>query len=100
MKRHEDTNFVSGLHGNRGYDPSPTPPAEGEASPRLPLSDCPEIFGDELDQLVSWKDGARVDRLSAKVLFSAVNEAVPSWQGPLCGCGGSEIELEAQLNLS
>ena len=38
--------------------------AEGEVIPGTTLDDCPEIFGDEVERLVRWKDGSDVSRLA------------------------------------
>lgn len=32
--------------------------AEGKPVPGFALADCPEIFGDEIERVVPWKDGA------------------------------------------
>ena len=39
---------------------------EGKPLPGFALSDCSEIFSDELDRVVRWKEGAGVGRLSGK----------------------------------
>ena len=39
---------------------------EGKPLSGFAPSDCSEIFGDELDRVVRWKDGASVGRLSGK----------------------------------
>ncbi|MDA0590344.1 MAG: hypothetical protein O2820_21775 [Planctomycetota bacterium] len=38
--------------------------AEGKSIPGHSLSDCHEVFGDEIDRTVSWKDGPNVTRLA------------------------------------
>jgi hypothetical protein len=38
----------------------------GEPIPGFRLADCPEIIGDEIARVVSWKDGGDVSRLAGK----------------------------------
>jgi hypothetical protein len=38
--------------------------AEGTAIPGYTLADCPNIFGDSLDRVVSWKQGPDVGKLA------------------------------------
>jgi len=38
----------------------------GKAIPGFALEDCPEIFGDRIDQVVAWKQGSDVRKLSGQ----------------------------------
>lgn len=40
----------------------------GRPLPGLALADCPELFGDELEHIVRWKDGADPNVLSGKAV--------------------------------
>lgn len=40
----------------------------GEPIPGFSLEDCPEIFGDTVDRVVSWKSGADVSRLAGQTV--------------------------------
>ena len=40
--------------------------AEGKPIPGYILRECPEIFGDSLDQVVTWKGGSDVSKLAGK----------------------------------
>jgi len=40
----------------------------GRAIPGFTLADCPEIIGDRLDQVVTWRGGADVSKLAGKVV--------------------------------
>ncbi|MDP7015912.1 MAG: hypothetical protein QGG36_08940 [Pirellulaceae bacterium] len=42
--------------------------AEGKPIPGRALADCHEIFGDEIDRAVAWKNGAGVEQLAGKPL--------------------------------
>ena len=40
----------------------------GEPIPGFSLEDCPEIFGDTVDRVVTWKSGADVSRLAGQTV--------------------------------
>jgi hypothetical protein len=40
--------------------------ASGKPIPGYTLDDCPEIIGDEIERIVTWKQGADISRLSGK----------------------------------
>ena len=42
--------------------------AEGQAIKGYALADCPELYGDSIEQAISWKNGSDVDKLSEKVI--------------------------------
>jgi len=39
---------------------------EGEAIPGFSLEECPEIFGDKIDDTIGWKGGSDLSRLSGQ----------------------------------
>ena len=41
---------------------------DGEEIPGFGLNDCPEIFGDSIERLVSWKNGRDLSELEGKVI--------------------------------
>jgi hypothetical protein len=40
--------------------------AAGKPIPGFTLADCPEVFGDRLDQVVVWKQGSDVGKLAGQ----------------------------------
>lgn len=42
--------------------------AEGEPIPGYALDDCPEIIGDEIERIVTWKQGPDVSRLAGQLV--------------------------------
>ncbi|MCH2202728.1 MAG: hypothetical protein MK102_12215 [Fuerstiella sp.] len=40
----------------------------GQALPGFRLNDCPEIIGDEIERVVSWRDGSDVSRLAGQTI--------------------------------
>ena len=40
--------------------------ADGRAVPGCALDDCPEMFGDEIESVVLWKNGSDVSALAGK----------------------------------
>jgi hypothetical protein len=40
--------------------------ASGKPSPGFALEDCPEVFGDRINQVVAWKQGGDVSKLAGK----------------------------------
>ena len=38
----------------------------GNAIPGFGLEDCPEVFGDDLERIVTWRNGADVSQLSGQ----------------------------------
>lgn len=42
--------------------------AEGRPIPGFTLDDCPEIIGDHIERIVSWKNGSDVGRLAGKTI--------------------------------
>ncbi len=40
--------------------------AEGHALPSYGLADCPEKFGDEIEGVIGWNAGTRVDDLAGQ----------------------------------
>jgi hypothetical protein len=42
--------------------------AGGKPMPGFKLEDCAEVFGDEIDRTVEWKDGSDVDALAGKTV--------------------------------
>ena len=40
--------------------------ASGDAIPGFGLDDCPEVFGDDLERIVTWKHGTDVSQLSGQ----------------------------------
>ena len=40
--------------------------ADGKAVPGLGLEDCPELFGDEIEAVMSWQEGSDLSRLAGK----------------------------------
>ncbi len=49
--------------------------AAGEPIPGFALADCPEIFGDTVDRIVTWKSGSDV----------------ANWPVKLCGCDSNFV---------
>ncbi len=42
--------------------------AQGNPIPGHALTDCHEVFGDEVDRVVTWKDGASVEKLAGQAI--------------------------------
>ncbi len=40
--------------------------ADGTPIPGFALADCPEIIGDEIERIVSWKNGSDISRLAER----------------------------------
>jgi hypothetical protein len=40
--------------------------AAGKAVKGFTLEDCPEIFGDQIEQVISWRAGSNVRKLAGK----------------------------------
>ena len=57
--------------------------AAGKPIPGFALKDCPEIFGDILDRVVTWKSAHRLDSLAGKpvrLLFELKDADLYSFQ--------------------
>ena len=42
--------------------------ADGKPMPSFMLDDCSDIFGDEFDRTVEWKDGSNVSNLAGQTV--------------------------------
>jgi hypothetical protein len=57
--------------------------AAGKPIPGFALKDCPEVFGDTLDRVVTWKSAERLDSLAGKpvrLLFELKDADLYSFQ--------------------